>query len=85
MEELEDDSDLYSERDDDSEFVPLRPNSTVSAFSEDKGWESDDDDADASTWEDGSEEEEDDEEEFAFEDFSPWSRSSVTDEFNKIR
>ena len=56
MKELEDDSDLCPERDDDSEFVPLRPNSTVSAFFEDEEWESDDDDADASAWEDDSDE-----------------------------
>ncbi|KAG0571107.1 hypothetical protein KC19_6G211800 [Ceratodon purpureus] len=83
LRELEDDSDLYPEQED-SEFVPLRSNSSLAVFSEDEDWESDDD-ADGSTWEDDSDDDDGDEndEESAFEDFSPWSRR-VADESNKV-
>ena len=74
--ELEDDSDLYPEQE--SEFVTLRPNSSVSAFSEQEDFESDTDDE--GLWDDDSD---DEDEESAFEDFSPWSRS-VVNESNKV-
>lgn len=81
--ELQDDSDLHPEQESDPEFVTLRPNSTVSAFSEEED-DSDSDDGDAD-WQASREDDsdDDDDEVSTFADFSPWSRQAV-DESNKV-
>jgi len=88
--ELEDDSDLDPERSD-SQFVTLRPNSSVSAFSEQESFDSDSEDEEADgSWErdedDGEDDydSEDDEVESAFEDFSPWSRRAAAGQSDKV-
>jgi len=88
--ELEDDSDLYPEQSN-SQFATLRPNSSVSAFSEQESFDLDsdnDDEVDGSSWEEDEDDDDgegdDDDEESAFEDFSPWSRRAAAGESHKV-